>query len=102
MLLVLAVISRHVILARSHQLFHEGKECRHLGGGICQFIRYHGRNDGSFQIAAHRFEEQAAVLRDFLGHQFPGTLNLVEVLHGTLRIREVVQHLVFHIVNPLQ
>ena len=102
MILVLAVIPHHIILARSHQLLHEGKKCRHLCSSICQFIRYHGRNNGSLQIAAHRFEEQAAVLRDFFGYQFPGTLNLVEVLHGALRIRKVVQHLVFHLVNPFQ
>ena len=41
-----------------------------------------------------RFGQQAAVLWYLSRNQFPCTFNLVEVLHRTLRIGEVFQHLV--------
>ena len=102
MFFILSVRPRHVILSRSDQLLHERIECRHLGSGISQLIRNHGSNGSPLEIAPHRFQEQVAVLRDFLSHQFPGTLNLIEILHRPLCVGEVVQHLFLYTMHPVE
>ena len=102
MFLVLSVRSRHVIASRRDQLLHERVECCHLGSGISQLVRNHGSYGSSLEIAPHRFKQQVAVLRDFLSHQFPCTLNLIEILHCSLCIGEVFQHLVLYTVYAVE
>ena len=102
MLLILPVCPRHIVAARSHELFHERIERSHLRGRVRQLVRHDGRYRRALEVASHRFEQQAAVLRYLGRHQFPCTFDLVKVLHRTLRIGEIFQHLVLHAVYPVE
>ena len=102
MLLLTSVRTACIITSGSHQLLHERIKRSHLGCGISQLVRDDCSNGRSLQVTADRFEQQAAVLRYLRGHQFPGTLNLIEILHGTLCIGKIFQHLVLHTVYPVE
>ena len=102
MLLVFPVRACDVIAARSDQLFHERIEGSHLCGRVRQLIRHDGGNGRPFEVSADRFCQQAAVLGDFRCHQFPCPFDLVQVLHRSLRVRQVFQHFVLDAVDTVE
>jgi len=55
-----------------------------------------------FEVSADRFCQQAAVLGDFRCHQFPCPFDLVQVLHRSLRVRQVFQHFVLDAVDTVE
>ncbi len=53
MLPILPVSLCHIVAARSHELFHERIECRHLRGRVRQLVRHDGRYRRALEVASH-------------------------------------------------
>ena len=52
-------------------------------------------------MTRQRLLHKIHVLRNLSSNQFCSTFYLIEVLHGSLRIRQVLQHLVLYLVHPV-
>ena len=50
-------------------------------------------------MSGQRVLHQSHVLRNLHRHQLCSTLDLIDILHGTLRIGEIVQYLVLHLMH---
>ena len=102
MFLACPVRTGDVVCARRDELFHERVKGGHLRRRVRQLVRYDGGYGRALDVSRDRLRQQAAVLRYLGQHQLPGTLYLVEVLHGALRVREVFEHLVLHAVYSVE